>query len=292
MNIDNDIQSNDLTQLSSREQLSALMDGALPEDQTRFLLRRLQHDAELAGSWDRWRTAGEVMRGLAPARPLSHDFARRVAAAIQADAAPVATALPASRPARWRSGVGIGALAAGLAVMALAGRTLLQPAADPAVSQLATVVPALPAATIPTPTPATVTPQVPTVPDKSVDSLAVASVAVAASARPSRQRRAVRTPELAAAPAALQVAADVQPTTGPAALLPQAEITTRPWPRSILPQYSGGNSFAVGFGEHPRAAAENPFSPPVFDAPPKLLSEPSASSKDGDGEAGQAQPRP
>ena len=71
MNIDNDIQSNDLTQLSSREQLSALMDGALPEDQTRFLLRRLQHDAELAGSWDRWRTAGEVMRGLAPARPRS-----------------------------------------------------------------------------------------------------------------------------------------------------------------------------------------------------------------------------
>lgn len=290
MNIDNDIQSNDLTQLSSREQLSALMDGALPEDQTRFLLRRLQHDAELAGSWDRWRTAGEVMRGLAPARPLSPDFARRVAAAIQADAAPVATALPASRPARWRRGVGIGALAVGLAVMALAGRTLLQPAADPAVSQLATAVPALPAA--PSPAPAPLAPQVPTVPDKTIDSLAVASVAVAASARPSRQRRAVRTPERAAAPAALQVAADVQPTTGPAALLPQAEITTRPWPRSILPQYSGGNGFAVGFGEHPRAAAENPFSPPVFDAPPKLLSEPSASSKDGDVEAGKAQPRP
>ncbi|MFN7137618.1 MAG: RseA family anti-sigma factor, partial [Thermomonas sp.] len=48
-----------LTQLSSREQLSALMDGMLPEDQTRFLLRRLQHDAELAGSWERWRIASD-----------------------------------------------------------------------------------------------------------------------------------------------------------------------------------------------------------------------------------------
>ncbi|MBS0231787.1 MAG: hypothetical protein JSS52_11600, partial [Proteobacteria bacterium] len=45
MNNDTDRHCNDLTQLCSREQLSALMDGALPEDQTRFLLRRLQHDA-------------------------------------------------------------------------------------------------------------------------------------------------------------------------------------------------------------------------------------------------------
>ena len=36
--------ANDLTQLSSREQLSALMDSALPADETRFLLRRLQHE--------------------------------------------------------------------------------------------------------------------------------------------------------------------------------------------------------------------------------------------------------
>ena len=62
--------ANDLTQLSSREQLSALMDGALPADQTRFLLRRLQHDAPLAGCWERWRLTGEVMRGLAPAQRL------------------------------------------------------------------------------------------------------------------------------------------------------------------------------------------------------------------------------
>ena len=45
MNTDTDRHCIDLTQLSSREQLSALMDGALPADQTRFLLRRLRHDA-------------------------------------------------------------------------------------------------------------------------------------------------------------------------------------------------------------------------------------------------------
>ena len=73
--------ANDLTQLSSREQLSALMDSALPADQTRFLLRRLQHDASLAECWERWRITGETMRGLAPAQRLPADFALRVGAA-------------------------------------------------------------------------------------------------------------------------------------------------------------------------------------------------------------------
>ena len=80
--------TNDLTQLSSREQLSALMDGALPPDQTRFLLRRLQHDAPLAESWERWRLAGETMRGLAPAQRLPADFALRVGAALRGEDAP------------------------------------------------------------------------------------------------------------------------------------------------------------------------------------------------------------
>ncbi len=75
-----------LTQLSSREQLSALMDGALPADETRFLLRRLQHDASLAESWERWRLSAEVMRGLAPAQRLPADFASRVAASLRDEA--------------------------------------------------------------------------------------------------------------------------------------------------------------------------------------------------------------
>ena len=75
----------DLTQLSSREQLSALMDGALPADETRFLLRRLQHDDSLAECWQRWRLSAEVMRGLAPTQRLPSDFASRVAASLRGD---------------------------------------------------------------------------------------------------------------------------------------------------------------------------------------------------------------
>ena len=82
MNDDTTLHAKDLTQLSSREQLSALMDGALPPDETRFLLRRLQHDASLAECWERWRLTGEVMRGLAPAQRLPADFAGRVANAL------------------------------------------------------------------------------------------------------------------------------------------------------------------------------------------------------------------
>ena len=57
--------TNDLTQLSSREQLSALMDGALPADETRFLLRRLQHDASLTECWAN--SSGPARRAVASA---------------------------------------------------------------------------------------------------------------------------------------------------------------------------------------------------------------------------------
>ena len=43
-----------------RQQLSALMDGALAPDEARFLLRRMQHDRELSEIWERWQLAGDV----------------------------------------------------------------------------------------------------------------------------------------------------------------------------------------------------------------------------------------
>lgn len=108
-----------------RRQLSAMMDGELSPDQARFMLRRLQHDGELAGCWERWQVAGDVLRGRGHAL-LPADFSRRVAAAI---AAPAEDATPAvaeaasgtvSRPKhhglmRW----GGGALAASVALVAL-----------------------------------------------------------------------------------------------------------------------------------------------------------------------------
>ena len=48
-----------------REQLSALVDGELGADEARFLLRRMEHDPELAGCQERWQLLGDVMRGQA-----------------------------------------------------------------------------------------------------------------------------------------------------------------------------------------------------------------------------------
>ena len=74
-------QPSDKVDLHYRQQLSALMDGALAPDEARFLLRRLQHDGELSECWERWQLAGEVMRGRATAK-LPAGFAARVGEAI------------------------------------------------------------------------------------------------------------------------------------------------------------------------------------------------------------------
>ena len=103
-------------------QLSAMLDGELSPDQARFMLRRLQHDGELAACWERWQVCGDILRGRGHAL-LPADFSKRVAAAIAAPEA--ATATPAAGQAsvrprphrllRW----GGGALAASVALVAL-----------------------------------------------------------------------------------------------------------------------------------------------------------------------------
>jgi len=67
-----------------REQLSAMMDGELSADETRFLLRRMQHDDTLADCWARWQYFGDAMRGECE-RALPADFSRRVGRAIADD---------------------------------------------------------------------------------------------------------------------------------------------------------------------------------------------------------------
>ena len=61
-----------------REQLSALIDGALDADRSRFLLRRLQHDGALADDLSRWQLAGDALRGQATA-PAPDGFAEAIA---------------------------------------------------------------------------------------------------------------------------------------------------------------------------------------------------------------------
>lgn len=269
MTTDTDRHCIDLTQLSSREQLSALMDGALPEDQTRFLLRRLQHDAPLAGCWERWRIAGDAMRGLAPAHRLPNDFAERIAAALHGES--VAAPQSAARRPAWLRWGGGAAMAAALAVVALMARPQLErpqsPQGDAApVVQLAANPLASPASPkVPQPQPSAPLAEAP----------AMLAAAVAVAAKPMR-RTPARSARPAAAPAAApELVAEQQRT--PAVELhvdpPASEIVTRPWPRSILSQYGGGSGLTVGFGEHLPRAADNPFAPQVFGAPPTLSSE-------------------
>lgn len=100
---------------TSREDLSALMDGELAAEPTRFLLRRLDHDPELSATWSRWHLiraclSADSARMSAPGA--DSDFAARVAAAIHVEQA------PQSRR-RWARYVGGGAIAASVAVAAL-----------------------------------------------------------------------------------------------------------------------------------------------------------------------------
>jgi sigma-E factor negative regulatory protein RseA len=101
---------------TSREDLSALMDGELAAEPTRFLLRRLDHDPELGATWSRWHLIRACLAS-DPARmsgqALDNDFASRVAAAVQAEA------VPRARQRQWARYRGGGAIAAGVAVAAL-----------------------------------------------------------------------------------------------------------------------------------------------------------------------------
>ena len=252
---DTDLHSNDLTQLSSREQLSALMDGALPADQTRFLLRRLQHDASLAGSWERWRIAGEAMRGLAPSQRLPADFASRVSAALHGENAPQPPVVPRQPRAIWLRWGGGAAMAASLAVVALLA---VRPADAPVEGGPGPLVAAAPAPAN-TPAPSQMEPSV-SRPVATADSpAALVAAAAAVAARPARERavaaRAVARQQGPASATKLEMPAV-------AGVLPPPAIVTRPWPRAVLPQYANGG-LAVGFGGNAEArVADNPFGPP------------------------------
>ncbi|WP_368561970.1 RseA family anti-sigma factor [Pseudoxanthomonas sp. UTMC 1351] len=103
-----------------RLQLSSMMDGELSLDEARFLLRRLRHDEELNGCWERWQLCGDILRGQAQA-PAPAGFAQRVALAIAAETQQSAanrdsaSRRPRGSLARW----GGGALAASVALVAL-----------------------------------------------------------------------------------------------------------------------------------------------------------------------------
>lgn len=121
---------------SIQEQLSVLMDGELGRDETRFLLKRVETDAELTTRWTRYHLAREALRRQAFGGPLAAGFADGVMARIEAE--PGVAHVRRRHGATWlRWGAG-GAIAASVAVASL---MLTQPAVEEPSTDVAAAVP-------------------------------------------------------------------------------------------------------------------------------------------------------
>ena len=276
------------------QQLSALMDGDLPPDQARFLLRRLEHDADLTGCWERWQLCGDVLRGQALA-PAPAGFADRIRAAVAAETLPAAANAASSRVrsnlAKW----GGGALAASVAAIALF--MVRQQVPDEAPSQATPAVanqsPAAPPST------GSAEPTLQTAATVTAASVAVASVprrqndarrSATRNQQAARSAAAVRNtqPERAVASATVPVInalARAPAGTGgnvgdPRDSFSNVQINTpaaRPWPRSVLPQYSSGSgAFNADYSTDRAVQTFYPFEPRLPVEPPVALPEDTA----------------
>jgi|SRR5215207_9372211 len=101
-----------------KEQLSAFLDGELPDAETALLLKRLERDDDLRGALSRYSLIGAVLRNDGDV-PAARQVAARVSAAIAREPAQDGSGI--SRPRRaalLRSGAGF-AIAAGVAAAAL-----------------------------------------------------------------------------------------------------------------------------------------------------------------------------
>jgi hypothetical protein len=104
-----------------REQLSALMDGELGRDERAFLMRRLEHDAELRACWTRMHLIRDVMAH----RPgtASMNLADSVMSQLDQEAR-VSPPVPVAAGRTWRpwAGLAVAASVAMAVVMAISPR--------------------------------------------------------------------------------------------------------------------------------------------------------------------------
>ncbi len=277
----------------NRQQLSALMDGDLPLDEARFLLRRMQHDGELNACWERWQLCGDVLRGQGLA-PAPAGFAERVAQAIAAEAA-TASANPAGEQARrgrlirW----GGGALAASVALVALflarEQTTAVEdpmPASPLVAAQESAVEPAQPAPVAPQPPAQPALAATEAMASVSAAGMAVASVprrqdttrgsatrTQQAARRTARERQSERAVANGTEPAMVAVAPAAAATATPFSAEHLATPNARPWPRSVMPgMASAGGALTAGFSSESPASGFYPFEPRL--PTPELEAEP------------------
>jgi sigma-E factor negative regulatory protein RseA len=101
-----------------REQVSAFLDGELPNSETELLLKRLTRDGELRESFGRYSLIGEAIRGTTRGL-LTKGFAGRVNLAIDGELIPVNGPASQSRGLRWWRPFAGAAVAAGVAAVAV-----------------------------------------------------------------------------------------------------------------------------------------------------------------------------
>jgi sigma-E factor negative regulatory protein RseA len=109
-----------------REQVSAFLDGELPNTETELLLKRLTRDGELRESFGRYALIGEALRG-AGSHILTRGFASRVNLAIDGEPVQVPGHAHQARASRWwrpLAGVTVAAGVATVAIVALQQRAI------------------------------------------------------------------------------------------------------------------------------------------------------------------------
>jgi sigma-E factor negative regulatory protein RseA len=109
-----------------REQVSAFLDGELPNTETELLLKRLMRDGELRESFGRYALIGEALRG-SGSDVLTKGFAGRVNLSIDGEPVQAAGVVQPARAARWwrpLAGVAVAAGVAAVAIVALQQRAI------------------------------------------------------------------------------------------------------------------------------------------------------------------------
>jgi len=241
-----------------RQQLSAMMDGELASDEARFLFRRLQHDRDLAGCWERWQVCSVLLRGQGTNVLLPADFSQRVArevashtshSILDAGQSVAATGMHSRHWAWW----GGGALAASLALLAVVPR----PASGPASAKPATA-----DRSVATTTPGSANPVVPSspsldagrapAPPPAAAQLATALAVAEAPRRLAARRHRAITPEAervqpqaprSAESGSRLATAEPEPLNLPNRGNPfkaQQAVEARPWPRAVVPGAATG----------------------------------------------------
>jgi negative regulator of sigma E activity len=99
------------------EQISAFLDGELPNSETELLLKRLTRDGELRESFGRYALIGEAIRGNSGL--LTKSFAGRVNLAIDGEPVAPSAQVRESRAPRWWRPMAGAAVAAGVAAVAV-----------------------------------------------------------------------------------------------------------------------------------------------------------------------------